>query len=378
MKVALVIDDALARPDGVQEYVRAIGVYLAGAGHEVHVLCSGDGGEPPRGVTAVHSLTKNMAVSFNGNSLRTPRPASRKRLRALLDAERFDVIHVMSPHSPVFGARVVDEARALQARSVRIVGSFVILPDGNTSDAGTRLLGRLLARNLRRFDAFTALSGPAATFAQRAFAVECEALPASVDLKQVRAQAAAAPWVGQGSDKVVISFLGRLVERKGVLELIEALAALPYALRERIEVRIGGRGPLAKDVTAAIEAHGLGDTVRLEGFIADSDKPGFLAAADIAVFPATGGESFGIVLIEAMAAGAGAVIAGNNPGYAWTMNDPDAMVEPRDPGAFAAVLERLISDPTARRALHKRQQARVEFFDESVVGAQLEQLYGIH
>lgn len=377
MKIAIVLDDALARPDGVQQYVRAVAAHFGTAGHDVHVLCSGEAGEPPLGVTAVHSLTRNVGVTFNGNALRSPLPASRSRLRALLDRERFDVIHVMSPHSPVFAGRVVEIARSLQARSVRIVGTFMILPDGGTSDVGIRVLGRALRRNLRKFDAFSGLSGPAAVLATEAFGMPAEPTPGPVDIAALRAQATRKPWPETGEGRTVVTFLGRLVERKGVLELIAALAAMPVHLRQESTVRIGGRGPLLERAREEVTRLGLGEWISFDGFIADEDKGGYLAAADVAVFPATGGESFGIVLVEAMAAGAGCVLAGDNPGYAWTLGDPQAVVDPRDTPAFAAALERLIADPAARATLHARQQARVRDFDVAVVGAQLERLYAM-
>ena len=377
MKIALVIDDALARPDGVQEYVRAIAAYLGAQGHTVHVICSGEAGEPPRGVAAVHSLARNVGVSFNGNALRSPLPARRSRVRALVRRERFDVIHVMSPHSPVLAGRVVREARRAHGGEVRIVGTFVILPDSGTSDLGIRFLGRVLRRNLRLFDALCGLSGPAAHLAAEAYGLAAHAIPSPIDVDAMRAQALARPWHEPKNGRITVTFLGRLVERKGVLELIAALAELPPDAREAVAVRIGGRGPLGDEVRRAIGRAGLEDRVTLDGFIADADKPGYLASADLAVFPATGGESFGVVLLEAMAAGSGAVLAGDNPGYAWTMGDPDAMVNPRDPSAFAASLARLITEPERREELHRRQQARVRDFDSAVVGAQLEELYGL-
>lgn len=385
MKVALVFDDAFNRPDGVQEYMRALAVYLARQGHVVDVLCSGDGGQPSAGVSAVHSLTRNVGVEYNGNRVRTPLPASRRRIRALLDAERYDVIHVMSPHSPVFAARVVAQARKLEARlrgggapwSVRIVGTFTILPDGGSSARGIRFLGRLLRRNLAHFDAFCGLSGPASDLVNDAYGLPSTPIPAPVDVAALRTQAVARPWQNSApADRVVIAFMGRMVERKGVLELVAALAALPAEVRRQVLVRLGGRGPLLEQVRAAVSAAGLEETVSLEGFIADEDKGGFLAAADIAVFPATGGESFGIVLIEAMAAGAQAVLAGNNPGYTWTIDDPDAVIDARDTRAFAATLEYLITDAQARAELHRRQESRLAAFDLPVVGEQIEELYG--
>ncbi len=375
MKIALVIDDALARPDGVQEYVRTMGRAMGERGHEVHVLCSGEAGSPPVGVAAVHSLTSNIGVTFNGNGLRTPRPASRQRLREHLTAEHYDVVHVQTPHSPFFAARVVREARRVQGGDVRIVATFHILPDGVVSEWATRALGLTLRRNLRLFDAFAAVSAPAAAFALRAFDIDASVIPNAVRVDEIAAQAAAQPWPPDPQRRAVIAFLGRLVERKGAVELVEAVAALPVDVRDKVALRIGGKGPLAGRIEELVVSHRLGDTVSLEGFVADDAKPGFMAAADLAVFPATGGESFGIVLTEAMAAGAGAVLGGDNPGYAWTLDNPAAVIDPRDTTAFAARLATLVADREERTAIHAQQAARVRDFDVSVVARRVLSLY---
>lgn len=377
MKIALVIDDALARPDGVQEYVRTIGRAMGERDHEVHVLCSGEAGEPPTGIARVVSLTTNVGVTFNGNGLRTPRPASRSRLRAHLAAERYDVIHVQTPHSPFFAARVVRQARRVQGKDVRIVATFHILPDGAVSEWGTRALGLTLRRNLRLFDAFAAVSAPAAAFAKRAFGIDAAVIPNAVRVDDIAAQASAKPWPVDPAGRKVVAFLGRLVERKGAVELVEAFALLPPKARGKVALRIGGRGPLGARIEALIATHGLEGSVTLEGFISDEDKPGFMAAADLAVFPATGGESFGIVLTEAMAAGSGAVLGGDNPGYAWTLDNPAAVVNPRDIGAFAARLAALLTDADARESIHAQQAERVRDFDVAVVAERVAALYGV-
>ncbi|MFV0287474.1 MAG: glycosyltransferase family 4 protein, partial [Demequina sp.] len=306
MKVALVLDDSIDRPDGVQQYVLTLGAFLERAGHEVHYVCS----DATRTDVTVHSLARNVGVTFNGNGLRIPLPTSRTMLREFLERERYDVIHVQIPHSPLFAARVVDEARRVQARTVRIVGTFHILPDGAVSEHGTRLLGRWLRGNLAKFDGFCAVSPPAREFAGRAFGIDPRVIPCPVDVTRFAREAAAATRAPGADGRLVVAFLGRLVERKGAVELIAALAALDPVVLARIEVRIGGKGPLMGSLTEAVARHGLGDTVTFAGFVAEEDKAGFYADADIAVFPATGGESFGIVLVEAMASGAGVVLAG--------------------------------------------------------------------
>ncbi len=139
---------------------------------------------------------------------------------------------------------------------------------------------------------------------------------------------------------------------------------------------IGGRGPLAADVERAIEAHGVQEIIDMPGFVAEEEKAAFFGAADIAVFPATGGESFGIVLTEAMASGAGVVIGGDNPGYRSVLGDrADVLVNARDTASFAALLTRLIGDSSLRSAIRAEQAARVRAFDTAVVGPKIEALY---
>lgn len=374
MKVALVLDDSIDRPDGVQQWVRALGSYLESVGHEVHYICSVSSSDDPR----VHAIAKNMSVKFNGNGLQTPLPASRKRVRELLEREDFDVIHVQTPHSPVLAGRVVEEARKLRARSVRIVGTFLILPTGRVAALGTRALGLALRKNLRKFDVINGVSPASVEFARDSFGVSPILIPIGIDTGAFAAAVRTPRPQRRADDKLVLAFLGRLVERKGVLELIEALALLDGDTLDRLDVRIGGRGPLFDDAQELVAKHGLGDVVTFAGFVTEEDKPQFYADADIAVFPSTGGESFGIVLIEAMASGAGVVVAGANPGYLSVINDrPEVAVDATDARAFAATLTQLVNDAPLREELHAAQAEHVKQFDLEVVGERvLREMYG--
>ena len=375
MKVALVLDDSIDRPDGVQQYVRSLGSYLTSVGHEVHYLCSASESTDP----FVHALSRTASVKFNGNGLTTPLPASRKVIRSLLEREMFDVIHVQTPHSPFLAGRVVEEARKLQARSVRIVATFLILPHSRFSALSTRALGKVLAKNLRKFDVISAVTEPAAEFAKASFGItDVPVIPIGVDVAAFQAAIHTPRPARAAGDTLMVAFLGRLVERKGVLELLEAVALLPGEILDRLDVRIGGRGPLMEDAENAVAQHGLRDVVSFEGFVSEEDKPQFMADADIAVFPALGGESFGIVLIEAMAAGSGVVLAGANPGYLSVIGDrAEVSVDARDTEAFASLLERLVEDSALRDEIHAEQQAQVQEFDVNVVGDRvLRELYG--
>jgi phosphatidylinositol alpha-mannosyltransferase len=375
VKVALVLDDSIDRPDGVQQWVRALGGYLEGVGHEVHYVCSVSESDDPR----VHAIARNVSVRFNGNGLQTPLPASRAKVRELLEREDFDVIHVQTPHSPVLAGRVVDEARKLRARSVRIVGTFLILPTGRLASLATRALGVALRKNLRKFDVINGVSPASVEFARESFGIEPVLIPLAIDTTAFAKAVRVARAERRAGDKLVLAFLGRLVERKGALELIEALALLDRETLDGLDVRIGGRGPLLGDAEALVAKHGLGSVVSFAGFVSEEDKPQFYADADIAVFPSTGGESFGIVLIEAMASGAGVVVAGANPGYLSVINDrPEVSVDARDTAVFAATLRRLIEDADLRAELHDEQAEHVKQFDLAVVGERvLREMYGV-
>src|SRR5690606_593763 len=124
--------------------------------------------------------------------------------------------------------------------------------------------------------------------ARAAFGCRPDVIPAPVDVRSL-AQAAAAVPSRRG--RLVVAFLGRLVPRKGALELVDVLAALPAPVRDAIDVRMGGSGPLASALATKVRAAGLESMVTLTGFVPESDKAAFLASADIAVFPSVAADS---------------------------------------------------------------------------------------
>lgn len=170
-------------------------------------------------------------------------------------------------------------------------------------------------------------------------------------------------------------FLGRLEPRKGPRELLAALGKLDGSWH----ATIAGRGPLLEDQQAEAARLGIADRVTFPGFIADDDVPGLLADADVVALPSTGGESFGISVVEALAAASGPVLAGDNPGYRTVMTGlEENLVDPTDTGAFAVALKNalaLAADPERRAALVERQRQAAQRFDVAVIGAQVEAIY---
>jgi len=363
MKIALVLDDTLDKPDGVQQAVLTLGNWLRSEGHVVHYLVA----ETTRtDIPNVHSLGKFVNLRYNGNNVRTPLPASRKDIKKLLDKEQYDVLHIMLPYSPFLAKLVIN----LASPQAAVVGTFHILPASKLHAASNRALRLALGRSLKRFDKIVAVSEPAIHFARKAYGVNATYVPNPVVMSDFRSGKRLAVY---GKNKLNIMFLGRLVKRKGVLELIKAYNALDEETAAKTRLIIGGKGPLKAKAKHMLS--GNRDVV-LSGYISEKDKADFLASADIAVFPSISGESFGIVLVEAMAAGSGVVLGGNNPGYKSVLGpQPYLLFDPKDTKAFTEHLKLFIDDEKLRAKMHAWQEDAVKQYDISEVGSAMVSIY---
>lgn len=367
MKIGLVFDASLDKADGVAQYVLTVGDWLERQGHEVHYLV----GETTRtDLSNLHSLSRNVSVRFNQNRILTPLPAKLEPIKQILSDTPFDILHVQMPYSPFMAARVVKAAGPKTA----VVGTFHIAPASRMVKAGTRTLGWWLRRNLKRFSGFISVSPPAQEFAHQTFGIESEVIPCTAPLGNFFG---AKPLAKYKKQRTVL-FLGRLVERKGCQHLLAAVAKLQRdgAWPSDANVVVCGDGPLKLSLTQLVHEAGLTDMVDFAGFISEADKPRYLASADVVVFPSTGGESFGIVLLEAMAASPGVVLAGNNPGYSSVMHHhPESLFDPRDTDKLAELLLNWLGNEPARQKAHDWQIAYAHDFTPDVVGKQILAVY---
>ena len=366
LTVGLVLDESLDPPDGVQQYVLRVGDWLTAQGHNVHYLV----GETTRtDKQHIHSLSRNVKVSYNGNRLSVPLPTSGTKLRRLLEQLQLDVLHVQTPYSPLLAGKLVRRASAATV----VVGTFHILPYDRLAVVGSQLLARINHRTARRFDAMMAVSKPAAEFAQRVFGFNSTIVSNPFDY-----QAFCIPTPSKKqTDSVSIVFLGRLVERKGAFQLLRAVKSIieTQTTTTKFHVTIAGKGTDYDKMQQYIIEHNLGATVSMPGFITEEDKAVFLAGADIAVFPSISGESFGISLLEAMAAARGVVLAGNNPGYTSVMEAHEQLIDPLDTNEFGKTLTRWMDDTASRQRAARRQKQYVQQFDIGVIGPQVLAIY---
>jgi phosphatidylinositol alpha-mannosyltransferase len=360
LKIGFVLDDTLDTPDGVQQYILTLGNWLTSQGHEVHYLV----GQTTRtDILHVHSLGRNIKVRYNGNRMSTPLPASKRAIRRLLDAEKFDVLHVQIPYSPFMAAKVIKSA----PRETVVIGTFHIAPHSSAVSLGNKALSLMLRRSLKRFDAIYSVSQAAADFAREVYKITSTILP-----NVVRSDFYAAAQPLQASDVPTIVYVGRLVPRKGCAVLLSAVNLLKQSYAGQFKVVVCGRGPLEEALKAYTHDRGLDGTVTFAGFVSEEDKARYLKSADIAVFPSTGGESFGIVLIEGMAAEHPVVLGADNPGYRTVLEPhPQSLFPVSDPEALAAKLQYFIQGKAAREETVNWQRTYVRQFDVAMVGRRL-------
>lgn len=362
LKIGLVFDDSLDRTDGVSQYIRTLGGWLSAQGHAVTYVVGQTRMKNWRG-GKVYSLSRNLKVAFNGNRLTTPMPAKTGAVRKMLIAEDFDLLHVQVPYSPFMAKKVINKAQDRTA----VVGTFHILPSGWMAVWGTTLLRFWYGRSLKRIQPMLSVSTSAAEFCHSSLKRACQISPNVVELKRFRLSRK----VANRDNKIV--FLGRLVERKGCLYLLKAFITVSK-LKPEARLVLAGDGPQLQELERFVENNGLADKVSFLGFIDEADKPALLSSAAVACFPATSGESFGIVLIEAMAAGAGVVIGGNNPGYSTVLSD-DVLFDPKNTDALSALILKILDDKTLAAKLHSHQQKQVLSYDVDKVGHEVVRIY---
>lgn len=360
MKIGFVLDDTLDSTDGVQQYVLLLGLWLQEHGHEVHYLTTQSARND---ISNLHSLGKHLRIKFNRNVVPLVLPSSPKKIAAVLERQQFDVLHVQMPYGPAFGARVV----SLAPKTTAIVGTFHIAPYSMTEKALSKVLGYWLKPTIQHLDAVMSVSKPAQALAKESFGLSSVIVPNMVDVKSYR-------LAGKRNqhDPARMIFVGRLVQRKGCEHFINSLSFLSMSFQASIVGEGNQRAKLEK-LTKKLQ---LDKQITFHGFVSEVKKRQLLASADIAVFPATGGESFGIVLVEAMAAGSCVVLAGNNAGYSSVLGPlPEALFDPTNHQQFTQILTTYIESPTASQKLYNAQQQLVQQYDVHQVAEKVLEIY---
>ena len=342
LKIAVVSQAYHPAVGGVTEHVDATVRVLRDRGHEVTVITSRfarNGGDE----TGVLRIGRNVVIPYNGaeNNM-TIGMGLPRRLARILEQGSFDVIHVHCPLSPVLPLLTLRLARC------PIVGTF---HSSVSSDIPFWIFHRPLLLLYRRIDQTLAVSETARRCVERHFPGPVEIVPNGVDHERFRP---GLPRLERYDDGVRnILFVGRFDPRKGLPDLMHACAKLA---REGLAFRLilVGDGRLRGQVER-LAGGALEGRVHFEGRVGHEHLPRYYASADIFCSPARDGESFGLVLLEAMASGV-PIVASDLAGYrtVLTPGNEGLMAPPRDPAALAAALRRLLVDPALRARMAAR------------------------
>jgi phosphatidylinositol alpha-mannosyltransferase len=358
MKIGLVSPYDFSVPGGVNSHILQLAAQFRRRGQDVRILAPASNQERLLGDPEhVIVVGRAIAVPVSGSIARIAwNPRLGGRVSRLLREQSFDVVHVHEPMMPWLPVTAVRVSEAVT------VGTFHAAREG-----GSRIYSYsrpLLKRWFRRLDGRIAVSPTAARLVQRYYPGQYDIIPNGIDVERYRE---AAPFSQYRDGKLNILFVGRLEKRKGAKYLLRAFAGLK---REMPDVRliIVGEGRARRGYETSVRKAGLRDVV-FTGLVSEADKVRYLHTADIFCAPATGNESFGIVLAEAMAAGL-PIVATNLEGYAHVMthNVEGLLVPPKDERSLAQALRVLALDPALRAQLAARGRERVRQFDWSRVG----------
>lgn len=344
MKILQVCPYAMARPGGVQRHVRDLTAWLNTQGHPTRILAPPAPGQRPRVEDPLHELGRSRTLAVHGTAFEISLAAPWTIARAAR-AWGADVLHLHTPWTPLLPWQI---ARALALPIVTTV--HATLPEAD----GTAVVDRYIRRSahgfLQRSRAVLVPSpAPVPMLRRLVDGLDPLVLPPAVDLSGFQPEA---KRVGS------LLFLGRLEPRKGVDVLLSAWPTIAAAHPEA-RLTVAGDGPLRDAVV-------LTPGVSYVGRPSDAEAKRLLAQADLVLAPAPYGESYGLVLAEAMASGA-VPVAAANAGYAHILKGlPELLVPVRDSAALAQAVSSLLAQD--REALRARVIAEAAASDISIFG----------
>lgn len=363
MKIALVSAFDYSFPGGVTDHIRNLSRQFETQGHTVMVMGPCSDTDRVANDNFV-PMGRPVPIPSNGSIARVSMSVwLRSRIKRLLDQERFDIIHL---HEPFSGFVPLSTITASETVNVATFHSY-------RSSRFFRVGGTLLAnRYFRRLHGLIAASEPARNFINQHFPGNYKVIPNGVHFNQYADDIDPFPHLRDGM--INILFVGRLEKRKGLKYLLAAFSRLKWD-RPNLRLIVVGPGNPDDDSYRIISERNIQD-VLLVGGVSEEQKVRYYDSADIFCSPAIGGESFGIVLLEAMAAGK-PIVATAIDGYASVVTDgrDGLLVPPKDEASMATAIDRILSDTNLRTSLTKKGYERAQRFRWDKVSGEVMDYY---
>ena len=366
MKIALVSPYDFAVPGGVNNHICHLADHYARLGHDVRIIApashkEGLGrdnliviGERPIGLPAGGSVARITLSLTLG-----------PKVERVLASEGFHVVHLHEPFVPLLPFQF------LRRSQVTTVATFHA-----AKDEGRRWYAYFrpaISIWWHKIQGKIAVSPAALSLISRYFPDDYEIIPNGVNYD--RFAAPVPPFAEYEDGKLNILFLGRLEKRKGLPYLLQAYAQVKAKMPDTRLLIVGPDAGMRQGCEAFVQRERLKDVV-FAGYVSDQDLPRYYRTADVFCAPNTGNESFGIILLEAMAA-ATPVVASDIEGFAYVVGHQSEglLVPRRDTSALADALLQLLSDPDRRQEMGRKGQTKAQGFDWSRVSQQVLSFY---
>jgi len=366
VKIVQICPYDMTRPGGVQRHVRDLAAWCARQGHETRIVAPPPPGQrgTRQGNLVTMGRSRTIGAHGTGFEVSAAAPWQVSALARELHGWGADLVHLHTPWTPLLAWQVW---RALRLPTVTTIHATLPRPDAN--GLTDRYIRRAARHFVTRSDAIIVPSeAPLEMLRTLTPDLDATVLPPAIDLSPWRAT----EQTRQASNPLHVVFLSRLEERKGLSILLDAWRrALPRLGEARLT--IAGDGPLRDRARAAAQAD---PSIHIAKRLNDTDARALITSADLFAAPAPFGESFGLVVIEAMAAGA-VPVAAANPGFQSVLTGAGAacLVPPGDAEAFAQKLVELANDTDKRNALRRWAAEYSQSFDVAIQGPRYLELF---
>jgi phosphatidyl-myo-inositol alpha-mannosyltransferase len=367
MKIGLVCPYNVAKGGGVQELIFAMQAELQSRGHEAYVITP-----RPRDYDVETAKHKNIILVGSATDFNSPLHTTiqvsaslNDDIEHMLEEHKFDILHFHEPWVPVLSRQILT-----RSNTINVATFHAKLPETMMSRTVAKVVTPYTKPLLKYIHEFTAVSDAAAEYVCSLTDQPVAIIPNGIDLAGYKVPA-------RRSDRrkhKTILFVGRLENRKGVKHLIHAF----HLLQEKdpnVSLIIAGDGPEREKLEMLVDDLAL-KNVTFAGYISDKDKKKYMRSADLFVAPALYGESFGIVLLEAMASGL-VTVAGNNPGYSSVMQGLGglSLVDPKDSAEFARRIHLLLHEADLRVLWRDWAKNEIAQYSYPNVVSQYEEIY---
>lgn len=368
MKIGIVSPYDMYRFGGVQEHIKDQATELKKRGFDVKILAPQPARLPVKVDPNIILLGQSTRVKALKTTTEIAISLSDRQIDEIYSMENFDVMHFHEPWVPIL-------SRQLLSRSpVPNLATFhAKLPDTIINKSFEKAIIPYTKSILKYLDHLTAVSEPAASYVRKITRRHVQIIPNGINLDKFD-PLKVNKYKDFNDSLSTIVYIGRLEKRKGVGYLLRAYRSLVKTYPE-VRLLIAGDGPKRKTLQNYVSNYKLPNVYFL-GFVSDEEKLQLLKRADVFTSPALYGESFGIVLLEAMSMGA-PIVAGDNPGYSSVLSGRGrlSLVNPKNIKDYALKMELLLSDPKLAKLLSEWGLNEVKKYDFPLIVDKYESIY---